>query len=420
MVAGMKFSRLAARFNRPSGIARLMDDLGEALAGDADTLMLGGGNPAHIPAIERHFKMALQRLLDDPARLAHTLGNYEAPGGNAEFIKALAELMNRQYQWGLKPENVVLTVGSQAAFFYLFNLLSGADDAGRQRQILLPITPEYIGYADLGLSDGLFYAHRPLIERLDDHFFKYHVDFADLAVPDNTAAMCVSRPTNPTGNVLSDTELAGLIELARANDIPLIIDNAYGAPFPNIIFTETRPVWNENIIYCMSLSKLGLPGVRTGIVIATEAITDLIRKMNAIIHLATANFGPALAGELVQSGEIVTLSRSVIRPYYAARREHAVRLIKRELAGLDYYIHQPEGAIFLWLWLPGLPITAEALYERLKAKGVLLIPGSHFFPGLKEDWAHRRQCVRITYSMDERVVARGIRLIAKELKVLFG
>ena len=246
------------------------------------------------------------------------------------------------------------------------------------------------------------------------------MDFADLAVRDNTAAMCVSRPTNPTGNVLSDTELAGLIELAAANDIPLIIDNAYGAPFPNIIFTEARPVWNENIIYCMSLSKLGLPGARTGIVIATEAITDLIRKMNAILHLATANFGPALAAELVQSGEIVTLSRSVIRPYYEARLEHAVRLIKRELDGLDYYIHKPEGAIFLWLWLPGLPITAEALYERLKAKGVLLIPGAHFFPGLKEDWAHRQQCVRITYSMDERVVARGIRLIAKELKALFG
>ena len=418
MAGGMKFSRFASRFARPSGIVQLMDDLGDAMAGDTGALMLGGGNPAHIPAVERHFKNALCRLMDNPALLSHTLGHYESPRGNFEFIKAIAELMNRHYQWGLKPENVVLTIGSQSAFFYLFNMLGGADDTGRQRRILLPITPEYIGYADVGLSDGLFYARRPLIERLDDHFFKYHVDFADLAVADNTAAMCVSRPTNPTGNVLSDAELAGLIELAEARNIPLIIDNAYGAPFPNIIFTETRPVWNENIIYCMSLSKLGLPGARTGIVIATEAITDLIRKMNAVIHLAMANFGPVLAGELVQSGEIVALSRSLIRPYYQARLEHALRLIKQELSGLDYYIHKPEGAIFLWLWLPGLPVTAQALYERLKAKGVLLIPGSHFFPGLEEDWAHKHQCVRITYAMDERVVERGIRLIARELRSL--
>ncbi len=416
----MKFSRFASRFNQPSGIVQLMDDLGNAMAGNTDSLMLGGGNPAHIPAVERHLKHALRQLIDNPALLSHTIGNYESPRGNAEFIRALAALLNRQYQWGVKPENVVLTIGSQSAFFYLFNMLGGADDTGRHRQILLPITPEYIGYSDVGLSDGLFYSRRPLIEKLGDHFFKYHVDFADLAVRDNTAALCVSRPTNPTGNVLSDAELDGLIKLAEANNIPLIIDNAYGAPFPNIIFSETRPVWNENIIYCMSLSKLGLPGARTGIVIAAEAVTDLIRKMNAVINLATANFGAMLTKDLIQSGEILHLSRSLIRPYYEARVKHAVRLIKRELNGLDYYIHKPEGAIFLWLWLPGLPVPAEVLYERLKAKGVLVIPGSHFFPGLEEDWEHRHQCLRITYSMDEQVVEKGIRLIAGEIKALMG
>ncbi len=416
----MKFSRFASRFNQPSGIVQLMDDLGNAMVGNTDSLMLGGGNPAHIPAVERHLKHALRQLIDNPALLSHTIGNYESPRGNAEFIRALAALLNRQYQWGVKPENVVLTIGSQSAFFYLFNMLGGADDTGRHRQILLPITPEYIGYSDVGLSDGLFYSRRPLIEKLGDHFFKYHVDFADLAVRDNTAALCVSRPTNPTGNVLSDAELDGLIELAEANNIPLIIDNAYGAPFPNIIFSETRPVWNENIIYCMSLSKLGLPGARTGIVIAAEAVTDLIRKMNAVINLATANFGAMLTKDLIQSGEILHLSRSLIRPYYEARVKHAVRLIRRELNGLDYYIHKPEGAIFLWLWLPGLPVPAEVLYERLKAKGVLVIPGSHFFPGLEEDWEHRHQCLRITYSMDEQVVEKGIRLIAGEIKALMG
>ena len=416
----MKFSRFASRFNQPSGIVQLMDDLGNAMAGNTDSLMLGGGNPAHIPAVERHLKHALRQLIDNPALLSHTIGNYESPRGNAEFIRALAALLNRQYQWDVKPENVVLTIGSQSAFFYLFNMLGGADDTGRHRQILLPITPEYIGYSDVGLSDGLFYSRRPLIEKLGDHFFKYHVDFADLAVRDNTAALCVSRPTNPTGNVLSDAELDGLIELAEANNIPLIIDNAYGAPFPNIIFSETRPVWNENIIYCMSLSKLGLPGARTGIVIAAEAVTDLIRKMNAVINLATANFGAMLTKDLIQSGEILHLSRSLIRPYYEARVKHAVRLIRRELNGLDYYIHKPEGAIFLWLWLPGLPVPAEVLYERLKAKGVLVIPGSHFFPGLEEDWEHRHQCLRITYSMDEQVVEKGIRLIAGEIKALMG
>ena len=60
-------------------------------------------------------------------------------------------------------------------------------------------------------------------------------------------------------------------------------------------------------------------------------------------------------------------------------------------AGLEDYpirIHKPEGAFFLWLWMPGLPMTNAALYKRLKARGVIVVSGHYFFPGLEDDdWA---------------------------------
>ncbi len=412
----MKFSKFASRFSSQSGIVQLMDDLGNAMSGNTDALMLGGGNPSHIPGVQQYFRDSLQRLIDNPALFAHAVGNYELPQGNQKFINAIVEMMNKQYKWGLKAENVALTIGSQSAFFFLFNMLGGEDQSGTHKQILLPITPEYIGYSDVGLSDNMFYSYRPLIEKQDNHFFKYHVNFDDMVIRDNTAAMCVSRPTNPTGNVLSDAEIARLSGLAEEHDIPFIVDNAYGEPFPNIIFADTNPVWNKNIIYCMSLSKVGLPGTRTGIVIADEPVISLIRNMNAVINLATANFGAMIATDLISSGEILRLSQLQIKPYYQAKVEHAVDVLHREFTGLDYYIHRPEGAIFLWLWLPGLPISADELYERLKAKGVIVISGSHFFPGLEEDWEHKQQCLRITYSMDENIVEQGIKLIAEELR----
>lgn len=415
----MKFSKFASRFSSQSGIVQLMDDLGNAMSGNTDVLMLGGGNPSHIPGVQQYFRDSLQRLIDNPGLFSHAVGNYELPQGNQQFINAIVEMMNKQYQWGIKAENVALTIGSQSAFFFLFNMLGGEDESGIHKQILLPITPEYIGYSDVGLSDDLFYSYRPLIEKQDNHLFKYHVNFEEMVIRKNTAAMCVSRPTNPTGNVLSDEEITRLIALAEEHDIPFIIDNAYGEPFPNIIFTDTNPIWNKNIIYCMSLSKVGLPGTRTGIVIADEPVINLIRNMNAVINLATANFGAMIATDLISSGEILRLSQLQIKPYYQAKVEHAVDVLHRELAGLDYYIHKPEGAIFLWLWLPGLPISADELYERLKAKGVIVISGSHFFPGLEEDWEHKQQCLRITYSMDENIVEQGIKLIAEELRNIF-
>ena len=414
----MKFSKFASHFNSDSGIVQLMDDLGSAMSGNSDVLMLGGGNPSHIPGVQQYFRDALHRLIDKPASFSHAVGNYELPQGNREFIDSVVDMMNEQYQWGITSDNVALTIGSQSAFFFLFNMLAGEDEEGVFKQILLPLTPEYIGYSDVGLSDDMFYSYRPLIEKLDDRFFKYHVDFENLQIRDNTAAICVSRPTNPTGNVLSDEEVSKLLSLAESNDIPLIVDNAYGEPFPNIIFTKTNPAWNKNTIYCLSLSKVGLPGTRTGIVIADKPVVELIRNMNAIVNLATANFGAMIAKDLISSGEILRLSQLLIKPYYQTKVEHAVDVIRKEFEGIEYYIHKPEGAMFLWLWFPELSISSNELYERLKQKNVLVISGSHFFPGLKEDWEHMHQCIRITYSMDEKVVEEGIKIIAQELKTL--
>jgi valine--pyruvate aminotransferase len=380
--------------------------------------MLGGGNPAHIPEMLAFFQDRMQRIIEKPAEFAHIIGNYDPPKGDKQFIVALSDLFRKEYAWDIGPENIALTAGSQAGFFMLFNMLAGEFENGERKQILLPMAPEYIGYAEVGLMDDFFIAKKPEIETFDDHTFKYHLALDDLAIDDTIGAICVSRPSNPTGNVLTDYEVERLSELAEEKNIPLIIDNAYGMPFPNIIFTEANLFWNQNTILCMSLSKLGLPGMRTGIVIANEEIIDAIGKFNGIINLALGSFGPALALDLVKSGEIIRLSNTIIKPYYRRKAERAMLLLKQELQGVKFYIHKAEGALFLWLWLPGLAIGSEELYERLKQRGVLVLSGHYFFPGLKEDWQHKHECLRITYSMNDDVVSAGIKIIAEEVKAV--
>lgn len=416
----MKFSKFGKRFSGESGIYQLMEDLGSAMAGDTEMLMLGGGNPAHIPEVERYFQERMQWFMDNPKVYAQIFGDYDAPQGEGQFIRALAELLKRQYGWQVGPENIALTAGSQSGFFLLFNTFAGEFDEGINRKILLPMAPEYIGYSDVGLSDNFFTAQRPAIEKFADRSFKYHVDFDQLEIGDDIGAICVSRPTNPTGNVLSDSEVSRLLELANQHDIPFIIDSAYGMPFPDIIFTEANPVWTEQIVLCMSLSKLGLPGARTGIIIAHKEITKAIARMNGIINLALGSFGPALVLALIKTGDVIKLSHGVIRPYYKNKAKRAVALCHQELAGVDYYIHKAEGALFLWLWFPGLPITSKELYQRLKQRGVLVLSGHYFFPGLEQDsWRHKDECLRVSYAMDDAVVSEGIKIIADEVKKIF-
>jgi valine--pyruvate aminotransferase len=169
-------------------------------------------------------------------------------------------------------------------------------------------------------------------------------------------------------------------------------------------------------VLCMSLSKIGLPAARTGIVIARQEIIEAIAAINAIVNLASGGFGPALALDLVKTGELIRLSREIIMPYYRARMEQAVLWLRQALREYDYAIHKPEGALFLWLWFKDLPITGQALYLRLKRKGMLVVPGDYFFPGLEEDWRHKHECIRLTYSQDPEIVRTGIGILAEEVK----
>lgn len=419
----MEFSKFGKRFTRHTGASELMVDMGAAMdgtgsmTGPGPMLMLGGGNPARIPEVEQVFKDQLAAIIDQPDELSRMVGNYASPAGEGRFRRALARLLHKHYGWDLSENNIALTSGSQNAFFILFNLLAGdMGRAGTRQQILLPMAPEYIGYCDVGVSENMFQASRPTIEYLDDRLFKYHVDFEAIDVNENIGAVCVSRPTNPTGNVLTDDEINKLLGLSEASNVPLIIDNAYGTPFPHIIFTEVKPLWNENIILCMSMSKIGLPGIRTGIVIAREEIISAVSSMNAVMHLSVSSVGAVLLYELVDSGEIINISHDIITPYYRSRAEQALVCVRSEFGGIEYRIHVPEGALFLWLWFPDLPITSAELYSRLKRRGVLVLSGHHFFPGLKEDWRHKNECLRMTYSQDPETVAAGIRIIAEEVR----
>ncbi|ELB2802303.1 valine--pyruvate transaminase [Vibrio alginolyticus] len=410
----MQFSKFGEKFNQYSGITQLMDDLNDGLR-TPGAIMLGGGNPAAIPAMLDYFHQASEEMLAS-GELVAALANYDGPQGKDAFVKALARLFRETYGWDISEKNISLTNGSQSGFFYLFNLLAGKQPDGSHKKVLLPIAPEYIGYGDAGIDEDIFISYHPEIELLDNGLFKYHVDFEQLAVDDSVAAICASRPTNPTGNVLTDEEVRKLDKLARENNIPLIIDNAYGLPFPNIIFEDVEPFWNENTILCMSLSKLGLPGVRCGIVIASEEITQALTNMNGIISLAPGSVGPALANHIIGKGDLLKLSSEVIKPFYKQKSQRAVELLQQAITDERFRIHKPEGAIFLWLWFDELPITTMELYQRLKARGVLIVPGEYFFIGQQDEWDHAHQCLRMNYVQDDEMMQKGIAIIAEEVE----
>jgi len=424
----MQFSDFGNKFQGDAGIAELMHDLASPVATPGIPVYeLGGGNPAQIPEIIDVFSKQLQNYAGEQAHFGHSSTRYGPPQGQQTFIQSLVSLLNSRYGWSLTKHNIALTNGSQNAFFMLFNLLAGKCGE-KVKKILLPMAPEYIGYEDVAIGEPIFISRRPVIDIIDDQLFKYRLDTDSLNIGQNIAgedvagedlaAICVSRPTNPTGNVLSDTEIAYLDQLAQKNNIPLIIDNAYGAPFPNIINVPCSMRWHENIILTLSLSKLGLPGTRTGIVIAQTEIINALTQMNAVMNLSPNSLCAGIVNPIFADGSVLTLCDNHIQPFYQQRAADAMRWFREAFAQLPALAHKVEGAIFLWLWFPELDIGSATLYKRLKKRGVVVVPGHYFFPGLDHAWDHKQQCIRVNIGGHADDIKAGFNIIADEIRKL--
>lgn len=422
-------SRFGQKFTAASGIVNLMDDLGSALRENPDMLMLGGGTPARVDAVEQVYRKHLQALLQDAESAYALVGRYQGPMGDEAVRDLLAETLANEYGWAVTRDNIAVTNGGQSAFGILANMLAGEMADGSRRRVHFPLLPEYLGYADAGLTEGFFSGTRPALELLPQRRFKYRVDFERLQLDAGVGALCVSRPTNPSGNVLTVPELDELDRCARACNIPLIVDAAYGLPFPGLHFPDIHSPdaqsgnsaawWSDNSILMLSLSKLGLPGLRSGFLVGPPDLVQAFSRANTILNLASGNVGPLLAAELLKSGELLQLSREVLQPWYRAKAALAEAAILEALAGVPCHLHVAEGAFFLWLWFPGLPVSTAELYRQLKQAGVLVIPGDAAFPGLQEDWPHSRECVRLSFAVPEQTLRQAAGIIGSVLRRLY-
>ncbi len=418
----MRFSKIGEQLSGGSGIETLMEDLGQALSGKHPApLMLGGGNPAHIPEIEAIWKQKLQTIANSQDLLRRTLSIYDPPRGNLSTLEALANLINTVFHWNITPENIAVTPGGQTAFFLLFNLLSGTRSDGSMGRILFPSIPEYIGYANQAAEPGSFTTLRPDILQTGPHQFRYSINLAAVEETKDISAICLSRPTNPSGNVVDDSTLHHLAHIAQERGIPLLIDNAYGKPFPNILFRDVTPPWNASTVHVLSLSKLGLPGTRTAFIIGPPKIAKAVQSMMAVAGLANTNIGQSVITDLLTDHSIIPICNNIITPFYRAKRDHALAVAQQQSDDhLPYASHETDGALFLWLWLKDSPLPAHDIYLRLKEKGVLVVPGEPFFFGpAAADWNHARECIRISFAMENSVVERGLTLIGTELSKIY-
>ena len=414
-------TKIGDRMSQLTGVRLIMKDIKETLKdSQGQYINLSTGNPVILPDVEQLWRKYTEEMLNS-ADYGKVVCRYGDSQGYEPLIEAVVTDFNRRYGLNLTHRHILITPGSQSLYFYAANAFGGYTSSGQIKQIVLPLSPEYTGYGGLTLEPEALVAYKPALE-IDEssHRFKYRPDFSQLKMGENTGCVMFSRPCNPTGNVLTDDEVRKIAALAEPDNVPVIIDSAYGPPFPSLNFTDMTPLFGGNIIHCMSLSKAGLPGERIGIAIGDPQLIGVLECFQTNMCIHSARYGQAIAARAIASGELAEVAESVIRPYYQNKFVVVESTLDRALPqDLPWFLHRGEGAIFAWLWLRDLPTDDWKLYEELKKVGVIVVPGSTFFPGLREEWPHKHQCLRISLTATDEEITTGMQRLAKVVEGVY-
>lgn len=408
-------SYFGTQMSQLTGVRAIMKDIIETLrAGQGQEFInLSAGNPLILPEVEQLWRDCTAELLNSPD-YGEVVCRYGSSQGYTPLIEAIASDFNQRYGLNLSDRNILITPGSQALYFYAANAFAGYDTDQQLKQIVLPLSPDYTGYGGVSLYKEALVAYKPTLEIEEKaHRFKYRPDFSQLRINETTGCVIFSRPANPTGNVLSEDEVQKIADLAAPYNVPVLVDSAYAAPYPALNFTPMKPVFGDNILHCISLSKAGLPGERVGVAIGHPNLIQVLESFqtNSCIH--SPRYGQAIAAKAIASGRLGEVSETVIRPFYQEKFKVVESTLDQAMPNdVPWYLHRGEGAIFSWLWLKDLPISDWEFYQQLKQVGVIVVPGSSFFPGLKEEWPHKNQCLRISLTASNEEIATGMRRLA--------
>jgi valine--pyruvate aminotransferase len=409
-------TKIGAQMSNLTGVRAIMKDIDETLRANQGQVLynLSAGNPLILPEVEQLWRDCTADLLAS-SEYGEVVCRYGSSQGYAPFISVMVKDFNERYGLNLTERNILVTAGSQTIYFYAANAYGGYTDDGDLKQIVLPLSPDYTGYGGVSLCPESLIAYKPTLD-IDsaNHRFKYRPDFSQLSINENTGCVIFSRPCNPTGNVLTNDEVEKIAALAAPYNVPVLIDSAYAPPFPALNFTDMTPVFGDNTIHCMSLSKAGLPGERLGVAIGDEKLLQALEcfQTNAGIH--SSRYGQAIAARAIESGALADIAENVIRPFYKNKFDVLESTLEAAMPkNLPWFLHRGEGAIFGWLWLQNLPITDWEFYQELKKVGVIVVPGSGFFPGLKDEWEHKHQCLRISLTGSDEEITIGMQRLAK-------
>jgi GntR family transcriptional regulator/MocR family aminotransferase len=326
---------------------------------------------------------------------------YGERSGYAPLREGIVHILASQ---GLQTnsESILITAGSQQAIFLVSQVLLKPND------IILVENPTYSVAIDLFRALGFQIIGIPMdsqgmqVEKLEKLLQQHHPKLI----------YTIPNFHNPTGTCLSSPRRRELILLAEKYNVPILEDDFVGDLRYEGHAQPSLKALDQNgqVIYVGTFSKMLMPGLRVGFIVADGPVYDSLLNFKRLSDLATSTLIQRALDAYVTVGRYQTyLHRS--SQTFRKRRDVMVEAIKKYLPSKVLF-DIPSGGLFIWLKLPDA-MSAEKLLPLVCKEGVSFVPGNYFFI----DNTDGKEWLRLNFaSQPVEDIEEGIKRLGKAIR----
>ncbi len=345
------------------------------------------GNPS-VPA-PKEVNDTIRQLLDSESSVL--LHGYTSAQGDANVRGVIADSIKERFGVNITPNHIYMTCGAAASLSICLKAVieEGMDD---ECIVFAPFFTEYRVFIEN--AGGKVVVSKP---RKGD----LQIDVADFEsrINENTKAVIINSPNNPSGVVYGEEIIAAVCEILKkkSEEYGRIIYLIADEPYRELVYTDVKVPYlmnyYKNTLVCYSYSKsLSLPGERIGYIAVCPEMKDA-QEVYLSVCGAGRSLGYVCAPSLFQQVIARCQGAKVDIEIYRENRD----LLYNALTEYGYECVKPDGAFYLFV--KALEEDAYAFFEKAKAHEILVVPCDDF--GVKG-------YVRIAYCVDKERVERAL------------
>ena len=328
------------------------------------------------------------------------LDKYVDPRGLTGLREAIADFEHDSHGLNIDPDNVVVTTGSTGSLSLASRALFSPGD-----EVLL-IEPCYGPYRSLVAATGAIPVGVSMPQRQGR--FVIEKDPLDQLASAKTKAIIVNNPCNPTGRVLTRSELEIIVDFAEENDLWILSDEVYS----ELVFGEARHLsiaalgadTAARTVTLNSVSKtFAMTGWRIGYCLASQTLAPVLARINHLTTRCAVSFAQHAS---VTAYRECASHLEMMRVEYIRRRDAMMGGFQR-IEGIE--CTPPDGTFYAFPTFPEAWGGSRALADYLlENAGLVVTPGAAYGPGSDHN-------LRLSFATSMDVIETGLRRLEKAL-----